>query len=222
MENYLDILENVTLFKNIPGNEIIRMLSSLDVTIKSYRKNDYIKEIGDLADFIGIVLNGNIQILKDDYYGNRNITASLGPASLFAESFASAGIKHLPVDIMSCNDSKIMFIARKEIFNMCGGGNCSYHHTLIENLLKIVASKNIMLTKKLEITSKKTTSEKLMAYLSDQARINNSSCFSIPFDRQALADYLGVERSAMSTEIGKLVKAGVIETKRNQFKLLNY
>ena len=218
MKNF-DLLEKMPLFKGIAPSDIPVVLEKLMAYTRKYRKNEFIKNAGDPADFIGIVLKGHIQVIRDDYFGNRSITGVFGPGDLFAEAFSCAGVPALPVDILSFDDSEIMFISRKSIFSGCDS-RCVFHDTLISNLLTINAEKNILLTGRLRYMSCKTTSEKIMAYLSDEARRNNSPEFTIPFDRQGLADFLGVERSAMSTEIGKLVRAGRIETVRSRFKLL--
>lgn len=221
MDNYINILTKLPLFNGISKDNIPILLKRLETYIKSYKKDEYIKLSGDPANFIGIVLSGNIQILTDDFYGKRSITSSLNKGALFAEAFACAGLTTLPVDILSCDDTDIMFINSDKLFSSCRNG-CEFHHTIIENLLNIVAKKNLMLNQKLQYISHKTTREKIMAYLNDQAKKQRSNEFTIPFDRQSLADYLGVERSAMSAEISKLVKQGIIETNRSSFKILKH
>ena len=138
---------------------------------------------------------------------------------MFAEAFACAGASELPVDILATGKAKILFLNRDMLFGECSK-TCEFHSFLIQNLLKIVACKNMLLNQKLSYSSHKTTGEKIMAYLSDQAKLHHSSEFTIPFDRQGLADYLGVERSAMSAEISKLQKQGKLITRRSYFKLL--
>lgn len=219
MKKYVSLLRNHPLFEGISENNIPVMLRKLDAYTKKYMKNNFIRFAGDPADFIGIVLEGNIQILQDDFYGKRNIIATFSKGTLFAESFACAGVSVLPVDIMASDNVEIMFININHLFNS-EGCECGFQHILITNLLKIMAQKNMLLNTKLQYSSHKTTAEKIMAYLNDQARIHRSNEFTISFDRQGLADYLGVERSAMSAEISKLVKLGVIETKRSYFKIL--
>ncbi len=232
-DKYIQILHVNPLFKDIPAGNITSMLRRLNAYTKSYNKDEYIRHTGDTADFIGIILSGEIHILQDDYDGNRSITASIPSGSMFGEAFACAGIRHLPVDIMAVDNCIILFLDSQTLLNSCdscfnnscSGTNssdnngCSYHHILIRNLLGIVAHKNISLNQKLRYVSHKTTKEKLLAYLSQQAKQHNSKDFTINFNRQELADYLGVERSAMSTEISKLVKNGVIETHRSHFTL---
>lgn len=210
---------NNPLFQNIPSDDIPVMLKRLNAYTRTYEKDEYIRHSGDPADFIGIVQSGAIHVLQDDYYGNRNITASISESSLFGEAFACAGIPFLPVDIVAAEDCSVIFLNAKAMLNTCDSG-CQFHHTLVRNLLGIVAQKNIYLNQKIKYTSRKTTREKLMAYLSDQAAQKGSNDFTIPFNRQELADYLGVERSAMSTELGKLVRLGILQTQRSHFTLL--
>lgn len=207
------------LFQNILPEDIPVMLKRLQAYTKSYQKEEYIKHAGDPADFIGIIESGSIHVLQDDYYGNRNITASISQGSLFGEAFACAGIPCLPVDIVAAEDCTVTFLNGKTLLNTCDNG-CCFHHTLVRNLLEIVAQNNMYLNQKIKYTSRKTTREKLMAYLTDQAGMKGSNDFTIPFNRQELADYLGVERSAMSTELSKLTKLGVLRTQRSHFTLL--
>ena len=152
------------LFQNILPEDIPVMLKRLHAYTKSYPKEEYIRHAGDPADFIGIVESGSIHVLQDDYYGNRNITASISEGSLFGEAFVCAGIPYLPVDIVAAEDCNIMFLNGKKLLNTCDNG-CEFHHTLIRNLLGIVAQNNMYLNQKIKYISRKTTREKLMAYL---------------------------------------------------------
>lgn len=219
MEKYFDLLKSLSLFENINASDIPRMLNCLHATVRPYKKDSYIRYAGDTADFIGIVLEGHIQILIDNYDGRRNITATFGSGQMFAEAFACADITSLPADIFAVTDCAILFLNKNQILHQCENV-CDFHSHLIQNLLKIVARKNLLLNQKLRILSHNTTREKIMAYLNEQARIHHSNEFTIPYNRQALADYLGVERSAMSAEISKLQKQGLLETNRSHFKLL--
>lgn len=212
------ILINNSLFRSIPESDIPILLKHLEAYTGQYKKDTFIKMTGDPADFIGIVLSGEIYICQTDFYGNRSIVASFTAGNLFAEAFACAGIAQLPADILAAADCRILFLSSRTLFQSCD--RCSsFHHQLIANLLGIVSKKNPYLNQKLSYTSRGTTKEKLLAYLSDQAKQNHSNEFTIPFNRQELADFLGVERSAMSAELGKLSKLGVLETQRRYFRL---
>lgn len=218
MTKYYDILINTPLFASINAKEAYAMLPCLHGTVKNYKKGEYVKTTDDYANFIGIVLDGNIQIIHDDYSGNRTITASFTKGELFAEAVAFSSVTTLPSDILAVKDCTILFMDPQKILRPCSK-SCVFHTQLLENLLGIVARKNMMLNQKLQYLSKKTTREKLLAYLHDQAALHQSSSFYIPFDRQALADYLCVERSAMSAELSKMQKEGLLTTKKNHFEL---
>ena len=214
------ILVNNPLFRSIPESEIPGLLRHLEAYTRQYRKDTYLKMTGDPADFIGIVLSGELYICQTDFYGNRSIVASVSAGNLFAEAFACADVAALPISILAATPCSIMFLKKERVLPPCESA-CRFHNLLIHNLLRIVAAKNLLLSRKLSYISHKTTSEKLMAFLSDQAKQQHSMEFTIPYDRQALADYLGVERSALSTELNKLQRQGILKTRRNYFKLLS-
>lgn len=218
MTKYTSLLKLCPLFGGIGEKELSGMLECLGARIMSAKRNTIIFSEGDEASQVGLVLSGNVQVVRDDYYGNRSIVATIGEGHLFAESFACAEVQKLPVAIIATSDCEIMLLDCKRILTTCSGA-CEFHTKLINNLLKIVANKNILLNQKIEVTSQRTTREKLMTFLMAQAKKNGSDTFTIPFDRQELADYLEVERSAMSAELGKLCKAGLIETKKNWFHI---
>lgn len=216
--NYLNILNKCKLFDGVNENDIPKMLKCLDAVEKSYLKNQIIFSEGDKAGVFGVILSGDVQIVKDDYYGNRNILAIVENGELFAEAYACAGVDNLPVSVIAVSDCKILVISINKI--LTAEIPCKFHNIIMNNLLKIVSAKNILLNEKAEITSKRTTQDKLMAYLSAYAKKYGSNEFDIPLNRQQLADYLCVERSAMSAEIGKLKSAGKIACTKNHFKLL--
>jgi CRP-like cAMP-binding protein len=219
MKNYLDILKDVKLFSGIKETELLPLLSCLCARVLSYAKGETVLLNGDIVDSFGIVLSGQVQIVQDDYFGNRSILSKVGVGSLFGESFACAEANSLPISVIAISNSDLLFINKDKLTMPCSNA-CGFHSRLIQNLLYIVSSKNIALTRKIEFMSKRTTREKLLAYLSDEAMKAGSSRFTIPFNRQELADYLSVERSAMSAELSKLRDDGVLKYHKNQFELL--
>lgn len=219
MEKYTEILRAVPLFESIDQEELFRMLRCLGARIERYNKKDVIFAEGGTAKYIGIVLEGSVQLLRDDYFGNRSILAESYPSELFAEAFACAELEELPVTVVANEPTAVMLIECSHILHTCHN-SCSFHHRLIFNLMRDLATKNIDCHNKMEITSKRTTREKLLAYLEIKARQNGSYSFDIPFDRQELADYLEVDRSGLSAEIGKMKREGLIEAERSHFKLL--
>ncbi len=174
---------------------------------------------GEKVRYIGVVLHGSVQISRTDYFGNRSILATVETAELFGESFACAEVAAIPICAEAQTDTTVLLLEFQKLADT-NAPVCGLHGKLIFNLLKITASKNLLLHQKLEITAKRTTKEKLMAYLLLQAKKADSRCFTVPFDRQALADYLEVDRSGLSVEIGKLRRAGVLKCSKNRFELL--
>lgn len=219
MKEFFPVLASCPLFDGIPPADLSAMLDCLGARVSTYGKNQVIFQEGDPANHVGIVLSGAAQIVRQDYYGNRSIVARLQPSELFGESFACAGVPALPVSVTAVEDSRVMLIDCRRITLSCTSA-CSFHSRIIFNLLKVVATKNLIFNQKIEIISRRTTREKLMAYLMLQAKQNGSNSFTIPYDRQSLADYLGVDRSAMAAEISKLRKDGVIDCRKSHFELL--
>lgn len=218
MKQYLEILKKCLLFEGIEEPRLPAVLDCLHGTVKEYGKNQAIFLEGEPAGQVGILLSGEVQIVKEDYFGNRSLVAQIEPAQLFGEVFACAQVEMLPVSAIATAGSEVMLLDCKRIVSPCGAC-CDMHGRLTRNLLSILAVKNLLLNQKIEFTSKRTTKEKLMAYLMAQAKQTGSASFSIPFNRQELADYLGVERSAMSAQLSLLQREGKIAFHKNRFKL---
>ena len=218
MEHFFEVLLTCPLFAGIRREELTSMLDCLGGKTVEISKGAPVFLEGDPAQFVGVVLSGAIQILRDDYYGNRSVMTAVEPGELFGEAFPCAGIKTLPVSAIALKNSTVLLLDCKHVLTVCPKA-CQFHNQLVNNLLRVMARKNLALSQKIQVMSHKTTKEKLMAYLLDQAKRKQSPEFVIPYDRQALADYLGVERSAMSAEISKLKKAGIIDSKGSWFRI---
>ena len=219
MKKHLEILKKCPLFNGIEEDKLLKMLDCLGARVDSYDKKYTVFSEGTPAKYIGIVLSGSVQIIQIDYYGNRSILSNISSGEVFAEAFACAEIGSLPVTVIANEPSEIMLIDCRHILHTCNN-NCGFHQQLIFNLMKDLAKKTIMFHQRIEITGKRTTREKLLTYLSMEAKRFGNDSFDIPFDRQELADYLEVERSGLSAEIGKLKKEGVIDSQKNHFVLL--
>ena len=219
MQEILPILQRCPLFDGIAVQDLRAMLGCLRARVMPMKKGQALLHEGDSTESVGIVLTGAVQILREDYYGNRSIMGHIGPTQLFGESYAFAGTRNLPVSVVADSDGSVLMIDSRRISSCCANV-CEFHNRMIENMLRLVATHNLMLHQKIHITSKRTTREKLMAYLLSQAKQQGSNSFTIPFDRQALADYLEVDRSGLSAEISKLRKEGVLESEKNTFTLL--
>lgn len=219
MKDFFDILRECPLFDRIGDESLKEMLGCLNAKERSYKKGDAVFAEGDKAKYLGIVLEGSVQLVRVDYYGNRSILANIEPPQLFGEAFACAGLKSLPVDAVAATDTRILLLDAQRIARPCGNA-CPCHGQTILNLLHIIAKKNLVLHQKIEITSKRSTREKLMTYLLLQAKKAKSHTFTVPYDRQELADYLEVDRSGLSAEISKLRNEKVLECRRSTFTLL--
>ncbi len=219
MNQYLPILSRCPLFFDIGQDDLLRMLVCLGAKTEKFDKKYTIFAEGTPARYIGIVLSGKVQTEQTDYYGNRSILNVMGPSEIFAEAFACAEVPALPVSVIAAEACEIMYIDCCHILHTCEN-NCGFHRQLIFNLMRDLAEKTIQFHDRIDVTSRRTTRDKLMAYLAHCAKAAGSDSFEIPFDRQELADYLEVDRSGLSSEIGKLTKEGVLIADRKRFTLL--
>ena len=219
MEEYFDVLSQCPLFAGISQEELKSMLGCLDGRIIKTPKGSPVFLEGEPATFVGVVLSGKVQILRTDFYGNRSVLTVVSPGGLFGEAFACAGVETLPVSAMALENAGVLLLDCRRVLTSCPNA-CPFHKKLVQNLLRGIAQKNLILTQKIRCMSQKTTQEKLMEFLLEQAKQHGRAEFVIPYDRQALADYLGVERIAMSAEISKLKKAGRIDCSGSRFRVL--
>lgn len=218
MQKYLKVLEKCPLFEGISGEDLPKMLTCFDAKVISFDKKYTVLAEGSRGGYIGIVLSGSVQISRNDFYGNRSIITGAQEGELFGEAFACAQTE-LTVTVTAAEPSTVMLIKGDHLLYTCSN-HCGFHQRLIFNLMKELAEKNIQLHQSIEILSKRSTAEKLTAYLDLQAKRSKSRSFDIPFDRQELADYLQVDRSGLSVQIGRLVKQGIIKCRKNHFELL--
>lgn len=218
MKKHFKILRQCLLFDGINDENLLPMLNCLGAEQKKYDKNQIIFAEGSIAERFGILLSGEAQIVRVDYYGNRSLVGRVGRGELFGEAFACAEVKNLPVDVIATEDCEVLLVDVKRVTQTCCNA-CEFHNRIIYNLMKIVAAKNLSFHRKLEIISGRTTRDKLMNYLLFEAKRAGSDSFEIPYDRQELADYLEVDRSGLSAEISKLRREGVLESVKNKFVL---
>jgi CRP-like cAMP-binding protein len=207
------------LFKEIKPENINSMLACLSARIKVFPKETYVYSAGEAVPDVGILLSGSANIIKEDFWGNRSIIGKVDAGDMFAEAFSCAEADKLPLSVVTTERTEILFINCKKIITTCST-NCVFHNQLIHNMLFIWAHKSIVMMQKMEHTSCRTTRDKLLSYLSAQAIAAKDNSFTIPFDRQELADYLFVERSAMSATLSKLREEGVLTYQKNHFTLL--
>jgi len=219
MEKYFNVIRKCPLFEGIEDKDLLGLLGCLGAKVMSFEKKHSIFTEGSRARYIGIVLSGSAQIVQMDYYGNRSIIHEIVPSELFGEAFACAEMASIPVSVVANEACEVLLIDCVRILHTCKKA-CGFHQRLIFNLMKDIATKAIMFQQKIEVISKRSTREKLLAYLNIQARKSGGRSFVIPFDRQELADYLEVERSGLSAEISKLRKEGILKSNKNSFELL--
>ncbi len=219
MKSYLEILRHCPLFFEIKDEDLSRMLLCLGAKIEHFDKKQTIFWEGSPARYLGIMLSGSAQIIHLDYFGNRSILRTVHAFEVFGEAFACAAVDALPVSIVASEPCDVMLIDSDHVLHTCEK-HCAFHRQLIFNLMKDLATKTISFHQKIEVVAQRTTREKLMTYLLLYAKKAGSNSFDIPFNRQELADYLEVERSGLSAEIGKLRREGVLESNRRHFTLL--
>lgn len=218
MKEYFETLKSVALFEKIAETDFVHMLNCLDARLAVYEKDNIIFLTDDTISQVGIILSGKVQIIKEDYLGNRTILAELSVANVFGETFACAGVSRSPVTVLAVTGCKVLFINYRKIVTTCSSA-CVFHTRLIENMLKLLANKNLMLNQKIQFISKRTTRERLMAYFAVQMEKAKSNRFTIAFARHELADYLCVDRSAMSRELSKMRVEGILNFKGNRFEV---
>lgn len=218
MEN-IDFLMKLPIFYNLKNEEIINILNFFNYSKEDFEKNNFIFEIGKPISKIGIILSGEINIIKEDFWGNRNILNKFKSGEIFGEVFALAKVSPNNILVETSQNSKILFLDLTN-FSIDHENNSNEILKFLSNIFKISLKKNILFTEKLEHITKKTIREKIISYLSTEALKNRSNSFFIKFDRQELADYLFVERSALSRELSSMKKDGLIEYNKNHFTLI--
>lgn len=217
MNEFFSILKHTTLFHGIQEHELSDMLHCLGASIRSYPKDSFLLRSGDPFSSLGIVLSGAVVLLREDFWGNRTILAKVQPAEMFGETYAC--LKNTSsVSVQADSDCKVLWLDIHRVLTSCSNA-CSFHTHLIRNLLSAMAEKNLQLTQKLQITSQRSLREKILSYLSAQSQLAENPEFTIPFSRQQLADYLAVDRSALSSALGKLRDEGILEFHKNRFRL---
>ena len=218
MTNHLPILRRVRLFTGIEDEAIPPMLGCLKARTKSYRKDAYVLHAGSRPEGLGLLLSGSLFVMHEDQMGNRELRAHVPPCGIFAENYACAGDVEMDVSLIADAESEVMWLDVRRILTTCTNA-CPHHTQMIRNLFADLARSNLLLNEKLTHVSRRSTREKLLSYLWAESRRQGSTEFSIPFNRQELADYLCVDRSAMSAELSRMQKDGLLSAEKNRFAL---
>ena len=218
MKDFLPVIRASRLFSGVSERELEAMLACLRPETKDYPKDAFVLRAGDTAEAVGLVLSGTILMLQEDVWGNRNILSKAGPGQIFAAAYACAPGSVLNVSVLAETPVTVLFLNVGRVLTLCPAA-CAHHSRLIRNLLGELAGKNLRLGEQLTHLGQRTTRAKIMSYLSAEAQRLGTYELDIPFSRQQLADYLGVERSGLSLELGKMKQDGLLEFHKNHFEL---
>ena len=218
MKKYIEILKRTQLFSGVSDTEISAMLNCLQAKLLTFQKGDYGFREGERIDNITVLVKGKLLVQHDDFWGNRNIVNVIRVGEMFGEAYVAPESGSLLNDVIAEEDSAVIFFDVRRILTVCSTA-CRFHSMVIQNLFFAISEKNRKLVQKIGHMSKRSTRAKLLSYLSEEAKRQNSSHFTIPFTRQQLADFLCVDRSAMSNELCKMRDEGLLQFDKNQFTL---
>ncbi len=219
MKKYIPILKRTKLFSGVGEDDIASLLSCLGARLQSCKKGEYILREGEHISDIFILVEGRLHIRKDDYWGNRSILSFLSVGEMFGEAYSSPESGAILHDVVAMQDSVIIFFDVRRILTTCSSA-CRFHNMIVQNMFFAISDKNRKLVQKLGHMSGRTTRAKLISYLSEEAKLQGSSAFTVPFNRQQLADYLSVDRSAMSNELCRMRDEGLLRFEKNRFELM--
>lgn len=211
-------LTKILLFQGTDETEVKDMLTCLGSYTKKYEKGETIYQVGEVVQSLGLVLSGSVTIENDDVWGNKSILGHAGSGQIFAETYACIPGESLMVNVTAAEKTEILFLNTSRLLETCPN-SCAYHSRLIKNLLQITSQKNLELSRRILYTSSKSIRGRLLSYFSHQSMQNGSRQFTIPFNRQQLADYLGVDRSALSNELSKMKADNLLDYHKNNFTL---
>jgi len=219
MKKYIETLKRTQLFSGVSDTEISTMLYCLQAKSVIYKKGDYIFREGEHIDKITVLAEGMLLVQSDDFWGNRSIVNVIRTGEMFGEAYVAPESGSLLNDVIAEEDSVVIFFDVNRILTVCSAA-CRFHSMVVQNLFYTISEKNRKLVQKIGHMSKRSTRAKLLSYLSEEAKRHNSSYFTIPFTRQQLADFLCVDRSAMSNELCKMRDEGLLQFNKNKFTLL--
>lgn len=220
MQPYYNQIKNSPVFFGMNEEELKALLKCFNARIKTYDDGEIIIRQGDMIKNIYLVLEGSVNIEKDSFWGRRIIVTKLGVNDNIALAFVASKDVSSSIDAVADGKTKLLILSYEKCTSMCQNA-CTKHKLLINNLFEILSKENIELLQKIENISQKTIREKLLTYFSNEAKKNKSNIFEIQFNRQDLADYLNIDRSAMSFELSKMQKEGLIKFEKNKFMLKN-
>jgi CRP-like cAMP-binding protein len=207
------------LFEGIPSAKINELFTHLAVRELALKKGEVLFRSGSKITEFAVIISGRLAISSYEADGHRKIVEFLEPMDTVAIALSVADIQSVAISVEARQDSEVILFNADKVLNPAGKPS-EEHMRLLKNITKELARKTVLLGRKMRIISTRATSERLMKYLIEESVRRGSKEFEIPYDRQALADYLCVDRSALSAEISKLIGKGIIESRKNHFKLL--
>ena len=212
-------LSKTELFAGTSPDEVKAMYSCFESKTVEYRKKQMIFKTGDTTDSLGIVISGSVNIENDDIWGNHSIISRIYPGQVFGETYACSPGRPFMVNAVANEQTKVLFMNIGKVLGVCGSA-CEHHNTIIKNLLIISAGKNLKMSQKMLHITPKSIRGRLLSYFSSVSKETGSYYITIPFNRQQLADYLLIDRSAMCSELSKRQREGIIEYDKNTFRLI--
>lgn len=219
MKKYIELLKGTQLFSGVSETEIMAMLNCLQANLRVFKKGEYVFREGEHIDNITVLVDGKLLVQQDDFWGNRSIVNVIRIGEMFGEAYVAPESGAILNDVVAEEESKVIFFDVRRILTVCSTA-CRFHSMVVQNLFYAISEKNRKLVQKIGHMSKRTTRAKLLSYLSEEAKRHNNRHFTIPFNRQQLADFLCVDRSAMSNELCKMRDEGLVEFDKNEFTLL--
>lgn len=218
IEEYIDIIKESPLFYSLKTDEIITMLNCLSPKVNSYSKNQCIVNAGETIDRFGIVLDGEVVILKENADGNRVIMSVVKKGDMFGEMLVLSSNKIWPVTVRVQSSCKVLFLTGSDLIARCGN-NCTWHISMLRNFMKIISDKSLMLNKKVEYLSIKSIRGKICTYLFEQYQKSGNINITLPLKRNELADFLNMSRPSMSREMCQMRDEGIIDFYLSTFKI---
>jgi cAMP-binding proteins - catabolite gene activator and regulatory subunit of cAMP-dependent protein kinases len=219
MEAHLLSLQKCTLFANASAEDLQKMYTCIAARERVITRGTFVFQAGDKVRFVYLILSGSMHIIDQDFFGNQSIIETMNCGTLFGESYVLSLKEKQLVSVIAAENSVVLEIDPARLFGICPNG-CPCHAQLIRSTLFILSEKIVRITRKMGHIMRRTIRQKLLSYLSSCAQQENCNSFSIPYSRQQLADYLCVDRSALSHELSRLKASGVIRYKKNHFELL--
>ena len=219
MKEYIELLKGTQLFYGVSETEITAMLNCLQARVLTFKKGEYVFREGEHMDKITVLVSGKLLVQQDDFWGNRSIVNVIRIGEMFGEAYVAPESGAILNDVVAEENSTVISFDVRRILTVCSTA-CRFHSMVVQNLFFAISEKNRKLVQKIGHMSKRSTRAKLLSYLSEEAKRHNNRHFTIPFNRQQLADFLCVDRSAMSNELCKMREEGLVEFDRNEFTLL--